>query len=162
MKQTPNNTVNTDAQKWWNGLTPVRKTILCRFYFAQFTTRHSIKDSEIEYIYNLEHLSPTVNKEAEEGNNFYGFTQGNWEVFIQPSNEGSVRTINVGAKRIATLSFLETIEESEANAKLISSAPAMYQCLKQLRKWFDEHGKDYGIGLPNGFVKAKAIINSIR
>jgi len=60
-----------------------------------------------------------------------GFTKGQWKVFIQPSNEGSVRTINVGSKRIATLEFMPTIEESEANALLIANAPAMYAALKE-------------------------------
>ena len=59
-------------------------------------------------------------------------TQGTWEVFIQPTEIGTTRTINVGSNRIATLKFMPTIEESEANAKLIAAAPELLAALQPL------------------------------
>jgi len=53
-------------------------------------------------------------------------TQGEWTIEIQPMPHGTARTINVGSNRIATLEFMPTIEESEANAKLIAAAPILY------------------------------------
>ena len=59
-----------------------------------------------------------------------GFTGGDWEKFIQPTTDGLATTINVGSKRIATLSFVG-IEETEANARLIVEAKPMYYALKE-------------------------------
>lgn len=52
-----------------------------------------------------------------------------------------------------------TADQAKANALLIASAPDMYAALVQCREWFEKHGKDYEIGTPNCFIKAKAAIN---
>jgi hypothetical protein len=72
-------------------------------------------------------------------------TQGEWEVFIQPAPHGTVRTINVGNKRIATLEQMIGIYESEANAKLIAAAPKMLRLLNEVKTFLLEN--DY-----NGLV----------
>jgi hypothetical protein len=71
---------------------------------------------------------------------FSACTPGDWEIFIQPgpAKEGLVRTVNVGPKRIATLSFVG-VAESEANANLIRSAKDMFQALVAFaRNWESE------------------------
>lgn len=68
------------------------------------------------------------------------FTEGKWAAKIQPDLEGLVRTINVGSKRIATLSFVG-IEESEANARLIESAPEMLDACKTILHNFETNIK---------------------
>jgi hypothetical protein len=55
-----------------------------------------------------------------------------------------------------------TWQEEVENANLIASAPNLLNALQLCRTWFDEHGKDYEIGLPNCFIQAKAAINKAK
>lgn len=64
-------------------------------------------------------------------------TKGNWEIFIQPCEKELTRTINVGTKRIATLNYMGTQDESKANAKLIASAPELLAALIPLYTFCD-------------------------
>ena len=56
-----------------------------------------------------------------------------------------------------------TNEIAETNAKYICLAvnnfEPVLEALKNCREWYDKHGKDYEIGLPNCFIKAKEAIN---
>jgi len=51
----------------------------------------------------------------------------------------------------------------EYNAQYICLAvnnfEPVLEALKNCREWYDKHGKDYEIGLPNCFIKAKQAIN---
>lgn len=84
------------------------------------------------------------------------FTEGKWAAKIQPDELGSVRTINVGSKRIATLSFVG-IEESEANARLIESAPELLEMLIKISKIEDMAFKLKGFNVR----KLKSEINTV-
>ena len=56
-------------------------------------------------------------------------TKGEWQSFIQPHENGLIKTINVGSKRIADLKIMPTIEESEGNAEMICKAVNAHESL---------------------------------
>jgi hypothetical protein len=86
-------------------------------------------------------------------------TQGEWQVFIQPAPHGTVRTINVGSERVATLEQMESIEESEANAKLIANAPNMLDTLEVILRNFK---LNYSQNTPVTMQELEAGINIIQ
>lgn len=68
-------------------------------------------------------------------------TLGKWEVFKQ---EGYDIAVNCGEEEICDFLFSDK-QKSEANAKLIASAPDLLEALEELiqvKEWKDKYGKD--------------------
>ena len=58
------------------------------------------------------------------------FTKGKWEV----DHTGFDIEITCGNMYLASLYNLEYLEETEANARLITAAPEMYELLKEIKE----------------------------
>jgi hypothetical protein len=89
-------------------------------------------------------------------------TKGEWKIrgnkiFVDYTYR-SLATIHV-IRNYKEVTF-EPIEDIEAiaNAKLIAAAPQLLEALIRCRKWIDEHGKDFEIGVPSCFLNAKKVI----
>lgn len=56
--------------------------------------------------------------------------------------------------------LIEMYKEEERNSEMsiYEASEEMYHALKACRNWFDTYGKDYEIGLPNCFIKAKSAL----
>lgn len=81
-------------------------------------------------------------------------TQGNWH-----AHDGQIYPEQTGATVALIPYFDKDNEQHQANSKLIAAAPDMLEALIKCRQWFDNHGKDYEIGLPNCFINAKGAID---
>jgi hypothetical protein len=90
-------------------------------------------------------------------------TKGLWEVAeLTPSKGTSYPCVMIKPHGTIIASCSNgTREETEANAQLISAAPEMLLALQRLNEWFETHGKDYEIGTPNCFLKAKTALNKV-
>lgn len=78
------------------------------------------------------------------------------ELFV----DESLHIVDVKSGTIATMTYA-TIE-SKKQAELFASAPELLNALQLCRTWYDLHGKDYEIGLPNCFIQAKAAIKKVK
>lgn len=72
-------------------------------------------------------------------------TAGEWKKIIQPAPHGLTTTINVGSQRICEI-WHTTIDETEANAKLIAAAPDLLKAIQLLKELLDEN-------LPNWYLR---------
>lgn len=122
-------------------------------------TGNEFKDNEISLShaiteYNNGNLTPVKEE---------GYTKGEWVRYIQPDEDGLVTTINCEkpSKRIATLSFVG-IEETEANAQLIISAPKLKAENDRLIKILDAVLTDWHSKDGNFHKKEPAYLKSIR
>lgn len=84
------------------------------------------------------------------------FTPGEWKI----TEEMESLTIHTDKINIAEVLQMDIeYEEGKANALLIASSPDILDALIACREWFEKHSKDYEIGSPNCFIKAKAAID---
>lgn len=89
--------------------------------------------------------------------------KGIWELDYINSTERQLSiTSKVDNKDIA-VAYLPNNKNAPYSAKYICLAvnnfESVLEALKNCREWYDKHGKDYEIGLPNCFIKAKEAIN---
>lgn len=108
---------------------------------------------------------PTPGNERPTGE---GFTPGEWKTGSElPGDEYNCCILNSDGRLLAQ-TFTNpyfSVEQAEANARLIASAPAMYRALKRLLPIIEAERTQTGVSLSIRYLteyeEAKAILNSI-
>ena len=73
--------------------------------------------------------------------------------------------VKSGRNQDECIGFIDGVEAMNKligdRGKVEKAAPELLEALIKCREWYDKHNKDYEIGLPNCFIKAKDVINKL-